>query len=603
MLAKVTAWWLAHVSLQFGLACLAAKLTTELLGLEWNGPSGFVHAADPAIDFLAFLPACVILFEAVNRFPGAVRLAALSIVSLVVAAATIADLLTLKFFHAHVPSVLPALLKAHALSGAGYNLINLLPLTAMAVAAAFVVVVIFVFRHGRAGASGLLVPSLFLLLGYVVAANHNLVVQTSLDAVTHEALDYAVGTGDRVAEKPLHAARHATPGISATAPFEPATIVVFINESCPWHFKSSANPGQRLFDKIVEESGLPAGNWAIFKRAFTNSSTTDISMPCIMTGADPTAGTDEVERLPFIYAMAKRRGYTTGFFTSQDYVWASLRAFFESDQLDRFVSSDVTGQKGANLLGIDDMFIASKVADYVRDRRPDEKLFLVVNNNALHLPYQTESSIDMPGYAQSPKQKAAYIIEQFYARIFGSLKATGRLKNALIIVTSDHGEMDVLRKRDVDRLDAHYDEVMNIPMGVYLPEPAPAALRLGLEANLNRTVANMDIAPTLMDALGLNLPGNERTPGYDLFAPIPLGRVSVSVSNNEWKPWHLSAFGLACGDDRLIYHQKLGLMYFDVGKDPAEATPITSGPKFDAYRAYVEIQPTLPKWLNTVGSD
>jgi hypothetical protein len=603
MQAQARDWWRLNDPLQFGLACLAAKIAVELLGLDWNGVGGFIHVANPAPDLLAFFPGCLVLFYVINRLSAGPRILALVAAVLLIAATILADLLTLVFFHVHFPSVLPVLLKTHALSATGFNLLQLLPITVLGAAALFVVGAVLRFKKSRPASSGLLVPSLLVLVGYVVAANRGTVVQASLDAVTHEALDYTAGTGDRVAENPLHAATHAAPEVGATAPYTPSTIVVFINESCPWHFSSAADERVRLFDKVLDESGLPPGDWHIFSRAFTNSSTTDISMPCIMTGADPTAGTDQVERLPFVYAMAKSRGYVTGFFTSQDYSWASLRSFFSSDQLDEFVSSEITGQKGANLLGIDDMYIARKVAEFVRKKGPDGRLFLVLNNNALHLPYQTESVIPIPSFAQDPKQKAAYIIEQFYADIFKSLKDTGRLKDSLIIVTSDHGEMDPLRRRDVTRLDSHYDEVINIPLAVYLPASAPPALRERLVSNRGKTVANMDIAPTLMDILGLTLPGNDRFLGYDLFGAIPNGRVSVSVSNNEWKPWHLSAFGVACGDDRLFYHQKLGLMYFDTRVDPAEANPITSGSKFDAYRAYVAVHPTLSKWMNNASSD
>lgn len=599
----ILAWWRLHVSLQFGLLCLAAKWVSAALGLEWNGPLGFVRAAIPAQDFLVFFPACIIAFQVVTLLPGSARLAGLVALVLLAAAAIAADILTLKFFHAHVASVLPVLLKSHALSGAGSDLLGLLPLLVCATAAIFVVCAILLFRKRRSPSAGLLAPSLLVICGYVAVDHRGSLVQASLNAVTHEGLDYAVGTGDRVAEKPLYRSPHLAPKANGDARYTPSTIVVFINESCPWQFASSADPRLRLFDRIVEESGLDSAHWHTFERAFTNSSTTDISMPCIMTGADPTAGTEEVERLPFIYAAAKQRGYTTGLFTSQDYGWVNLRAYFASDQLDQFVSSEITGQRNANLLGIDDMYIARKVADYIRQKGPDGRLFLVLNNNALHVPFQTESEIPIPAYASDAKQKAAYIVEQFYAEIFRSLRETGRLKESLIIITSDHGESDPLRKRDVIRLDSHYDEVANIPLAIYLPAGAPPALGRQLEANRGKTVANMDIAPTLMDCLGLVLPSGEHYPGYDLFAPVPAGRVSVSVSNNEWKPWHLSAFGVVCGDDRLVYHQKLGMMYFDVRRDPAEANPITSGAKFDAYRAYVAVHPTLPKWLNSSGSD
>lgn len=601
--ARALGWWRLHVSFQFGVACLAAKFGTEMLGLDWSGLSGFAAAASPALDLLTFFPACIILFDLANRLPGVVRTVAVAACVALIAVAIVADLLTLEFFHVHVASVLPVLLKTHALSATGFNRLELFPAVVVAAAAVFVGTALLAFGRRRAHATGLLLPASLLLLGYVASANRDAALQAALSRVSGNAFDYAAGAGDRLAEKPLHAAPHVAPVVRTAPPFAPSTIVVFINESLPGHFASSADPRLTLFDEILGESGLDPGNWQVFSRAFTNSSTTDISMPSLMTGADPTAGTEEVETLPFLYAMAKSRGYTTGFFTSQDYIWAQLRTYFTSDQLDTFLSSDVTRQPTRNLLGIDDIYVAQRIAEFVRAKGPDGRLFLVLNNNALHVPYQIESMIAVPGYAHDAKIRAAFIIEQFYSTIYQSLRDTGRLKDSLIIVTSDHGEMHPDRKRDVVRLDSHYDEVVHVPFAVYLPRSAPAAFRERLAANRDRTIANMDIAPTLMDALGLALPGKLRYPGFDLFATVPHGRVSISVTNNQWKPWHLNAFGLACDDDRLVYHQKLGLMYFNVRSDPDERHPITSGPKFDSYRAFVLVHPELPKWLNGAQSD
>ena len=117
----------------------------------------------------------------------------------------------------------------------------------------------------------------------------------------------------------------------------------------------------------------------------------------------------------------------------------------------------MTGQPSANLLGIDDVYIARRIADFVRAKGPSGRLFLVLNNNALHVPYQIESMIHVPGYAKEAKARAALITEQFYDISFGSLRDTGRLAESFIIVTSNHREMHPDRKRDLVRMDSHYD--------------------------------------------------------------------------------------------------------------------------------------------------
>jgi hypothetical protein len=590
--------WRRHSSLRFGLWCFAAKLATEAAGLSWTGLRGLIGASGPTWDVLAFFPACVVVFEVLDWIPGAARLAGLVLAAAAVAATTTADLLSLEFFHSHFTSVLPVLLRTHALSATGSNLSKLVPVGVGTMIAVSAVGAVVLFRRRTEVRSRMIWPAALVLLAFAATAHREEVLDDSLLRISGGSLYYSERVGEHMAEKPLASTRHLAPEERAPAPFEPSTILVFINESLPGHFASSASPDKTLFEALLGESGLPESGWFRFSRAFANSSTTDISMPSIMTGTDPTAGTDMAQRLPFLYDMAKRRGYDSGFFTSQDYGWARMRTFFESDSLDLLLSGEKTGQPNANLLGVDDMYVAQKVAEYVRRKGPNGKLLLVLNNNALHVPYQIESMIHVPGYAHDAKIRAAYIIEQFYAEIFKSLRDEGRLAGSLIFVTSDHGESHPDRKRDVIRLDSHFDEVIHVPFAVYLPESAPAAFRSALSANRDRTVANMDIAPTIMEALGLGLPQGLRYPGYSLFGPVPGARISVSVSNNEWRPWNVNSFGIASGDDRLLYHPKLGLCYFDVVKDPAEANPIRGGAKFESYRAYVMVHPTLPMWLN-----
>jgi hypothetical protein len=590
--------WRRHASLRFGLWCLAAKLVTEAIGLTWTGAQAFIEAARPGWDILAFLPVCILVFEGVDVLPGALRLAGIALCAAVLAATITADLLSLQFFHTHFTSVLPVLLRTHALSATGSNVTKLV---SPGVLVEIVIVSLgsaVLFRRRSGTQARMLWPAVLVLLGYALTANRETIVDDSLLRISGGGIYYSERNGERLAEKPLASARHAAPVDHGTPPYAPPTILVFINESLPGHFASSADPTRTLFDTLLAESGLPESGWVRFTNAFANSSTTDISMPSILTGTDPTAGTDVALKLPFLYDMAKERGYETAFFTSQDYGWARMRTYFESESLDLLLSGEKTGQPNANLLGVDDMFVANKVAELVHKKGRDGKLFLVLNNNALHVPYQIESMIHVPGYAHDAKIRAAYIIEQFYGTIFQSLRDEGRLGDSLIFVTSDHGESHPDRKRDVIRLDSHFDEVVHVPFAVYLPRAAPSALRSAMAANSARTVANLDIAPTLSDVLGLELPQGLAYPGYDLFRLVPPARISVSVSNNEWRPWNVNSFGVESGDDRILYHPKFGLVYYDIARDPAEAIPIRSGAKFDSYRAFIMVHPTLPMWLN-----
>ena len=123
-------------------------------------------------------------------------------------------------------------------------------------------------------------------------------------------------------------------------------------------------------------------------------------------------------------------------------------------------------------------------------------------------------------------------------------------------------------------------------------------MKTQLRQNVDRTVENLDIAPTLAWLLGARAPVGSSYAGLSLFTKLPRNRVSVSVTNNEWKQWTPKAFGLAGGNDRLVYSDRIGMQYFDVSRDPDESRAITAGPAYDLYVSLVMKHPTLRAYLD-----
>jgi len=376
----------------------------------------------------------------------------------------------------------------------------------------------------------------------------------------------------------------------------PPTVVLFINESTPAHFPDSAGRRGRLMRGIVAAAPADGGSWIEFPRARTNASMTDISVPSLLTGVDPIEGGDKLEAMPFVYDLASAAGYRTGFFTAQDYTVNSFHDFYRAARIGTYITGDHLGLPKVNESGIDDMVVADLVVRFLRASRPGEPLFLVVNTNGLHLPLQQVSEIPVPPLA-TRERRAAYIMERYYAAVFGALRDTGRLAGSLVLITSDHGETDSLRPRVVARQRDHYEEVINIPFFVHLPAGAGADLRRRLEANVPRNIANIDIAPTLADCFGFGPPASLAYAGTSLFQPVPADRLTDSVTTCEWRRWSYSAFGLAQGDERVVFIEGFGASYFDVGRDPMEARPFTSGERLDSYLRRAAATPALEEIL------
>jgi hypothetical protein len=375
----------------------------------------------------------------------------------------------------------------------------------------------------------------------------------------------------------------------------PETVVLFINESLPRHAKDSKGDKGALMSGILSKVGAQAGPWIEFPFARTNSCATDISVPSMLTGTDPTEGGDKLEAMPFVFDLAHAAGYRTSFFTPQDYTWAHMNDFFRPAAIDTYVTGDRLGLAYVNDLAVDDAEIADLVAKQVQGLKPHEKAFIVVNTNAFHLPMQSEGRMAAPSSITGRQERTAFIIERVYGQIFSSLENAGRLGNALIIVTSDHGEADSDRPRDVTRLLSHYEEAINVPLFVHLPKDTPPEIERQVRANAGETVENSDIAPTLADFLGYSSPLGYA--GFSLVRRVPSDRLTVSVSSCEWKQWSKSAFGMAKGNERFIYVQDSGSRFFDVAKDPMESRAATSGERCDWYLRRAEAIPCTEEIL------
>lgn len=145
--------------------------------------------------------------------------------------------------------------------------------------------------------------------------------------------------------------------------------------------------------------------------------------------------------------------------------------------------------------------------------------------------------------------------------LFDSLQARGLLDNALVIVTSDHGDMFGEHGKWTHG-NCLYEDVLRVPLLMRYPGIIPKG------ATIDAPVQNMDVLPTIMDLLGLVAPANldgvsiralaegRSAPPHDVFSEI-----EGSSAPGHW------AYGLAprgdlrairSGDYKYIHHVRDG---------------------------------------------
>ena len=113
--------------------------------------------------------------------------------------------------------------------------------------------------------------------------------------------------------------------------------------------------------------------------------------------------------------------------------------------------------------------------------------------------------------------------DQYVGQLFDHLSKSGKLKNTVVIVYSDHGHQWTVHQR--------------VPLIFWFPDGANAG-------KIEENVQNIDIAPTILDYLGLNIPQwmdgksliakNESQPPYIFSASVDSNQIEVT-KNGLWE--------------------------------------------------------------------
>jgi hypothetical protein len=349
----------------------------------------------------------------------------------------------------------------------------------------------------------------------------------------------------------------------------PRTVLIIINESAGAHLPSSCEPGVSLARRLCELSGSPDA-WFVPSNAISNSNCTDISIPSLLTGTGAHENADKLHRLPFVFDVAKARGYQTVFFTSSSLNWANLDAFFSGAAIDETFTADSSGAPLVNDMGIDDYIPAQKMALHIENA--EGPLFAVLYLNALHVPFQANGICEIPATITARRNRAIFLTEKVHQLLFNALHSSGRYDNALIVSIGDHGEL-IGAADDVGvraaRLIQLGDFIVRPLFLLKPPKILPHPMNAALERNQNALIANIDIAPTIAHLLGARVAGELRYAGFSLFDDIPRSRVIYALNSNEWHFWHRSAAAVFRDKSSLVVDYKNDDLYRYKGSEPS----------------------------------
>jgi arylsulfatase A-like enzyme len=270
-----------------------------------------------------------------------------------------------------------------------------------------------------------------------------------------------------------------------------------------------------------------------------------------------------------------------------------------------FVSDDFGLASGFDALWYSDRPAESLVllAGRALENWHGEDLALLIHFQDAHHPYAPPAPFDTvfdPAFtgevvSRDPKQlehtKALYDGEIAYTdheiqALLRGLKARGLFRQAVIVYTADHGE-EFLDHGGWAHARTVYEELLHVPFALRVPD-VPAR-------RVPQAVSLLDVAPTVLDALGVPPPASFQGQSLLPFLrgrPRPWDPVYAETQRNSERH-HLVA--VRDGSLKYILGTRPGLAsppeilseeLYDLATDPGEKRPLKGSPELERMRRY-----------------
>ena len=161
-------------------------------------------------------------------------------------------------------------------------------------------------------------------------------------------------------------------------------------------------------------------------------------------------------------------------------------------------------------------------------------------------------------------------MDEFVGELIRQLEGSGLIQNTLVVFTSDHGE-EFYDHKSVGHGHSVYEELLRVPLIMRLDGVLPAGHRV------HQPVELIDVSPTILDLLGLEIPDtmqgqsllgyieNPETPPRANSLASSAKPLKTALRHGRWKLIHRSTGWIA----------KEGVQLFDLTQDPQEKRDVS----------------------------
>jgi choline-sulfatase len=296
-------------------------------------------------------------------------------------------------------------------------------------------------------------------------------------------------------------------------------------------------------------------NGTLFSQAATPFPLTLPAHVALLTSTYPFANGVQDNGIPLsptavtLATVLKKAGYRTGAFVGSfvlDPRFGLSRGFDVYDSPIDLHNKTIVGVGDRKRPGSQ----VVEAASHWLDNRSSAPIFLFLHLYDMHAPY------DLPGGYDAELAYVDRVLGDFLA----NLDRRGLLEKALIVFTSDHGE-GLGQHGESSHGYFVYQTTLHVPLIIHWPAGSKPAARV------DDPVSLLDVAPTILDAIGIPRPNEMR--GRSLLTPKPEEEV---YSESTYARNHFGCATLrTIRSGRIKYIQAPKPELYDLATDPDEA--------------------------------
>ena len=129
------------------------------------------------------------------------------------------------------------------------------------------------------------------------------------------------------------------------------------------------------------------------------------------------------------------------------------------------------------------------------------------------------------------------LVDTYVGRVLDELESTGQAERTIVVYTSDHGDM--MGSHRLLAKCVQFEEALKVPLMIHMPDG-----RFGPPRQISHSVSQIDLVPTLLEALGQRVP-HTGLDGYSLCDWLS-GRAETPTEPDvfaEWNGWNTGILG------------------------------------------------------------